>query len=243
MDDQAHSDLIGYAFDGFPIYGAWGFTNTDGTGGISRMRTSYQLRSITDRTTLPDGTVLPANQYGPAIGGQYPLGAFIEDYAYVAGSGDLDVHNGRFTVTPEHPAGTYAYFVTLDSLLQPEFPYVIGTTYYGTVAAGNTGPGGGHLAIPGGAILYTPSTGVQDLDDASFIVFPVPAASELNVRTDGTALRSIELMDASGRVVRRIASQGTQAALSLEGLANGFWTARITLVDGRVVVRPFVKQP
>ncbi len=133
--------------------------------------------------------------------------------------------------------------MTLDSLLQPEFPYVIGTTYYGTVAAGNTGPGGGHLAIPGGAILYTPSTGVQDLDDASFIVFPVPAASELNVRTDGTALRSIELMDASGRVVRRIASQGTQAALSLEGLANGFWTARITLVDGRVVVRPFVKQP
>jgi len=243
MDDQAHSDLIGYAFDGFPIYGAWGFTNTDGTGGISRMRTSYQLRSITDRTTLPDGTVLPANQYGPAIGGQYPLGAFIEDYAYVAGSGDLDAHNGRFTVTPEHPAGTYASFVTLDSLLQPEFPYVIGTTYYGTVAAGNTGPGGGHLAIPGGAILYTPGTGVQDLDDALFIVFPVPAASDLNIRTDGTALRSIELMDASGRVVRRIASQGTQAALSLEGLANGFWTARITLADGRVVVRPFVKQP
>ncbi|MBK9287342.1 MAG: YHYH protein [Flavobacteriales bacterium] len=174
---------------------------------------------------------------------QYPLGAFIEDYAYVAGSGDLDEHNGRFTVTPEYPTGTYAYFVTLDSLLQPAFPYVIGDTYYGTVAAGNTGPGGGHLTVPGGAILYTPSTSVQELGNASLTVFPVPASADLNIRTDGTLLRSIELIDASGRVVSHTAPLGTQVAISLDGLANGFWTARITLADGRVVVRPFVKQP
>ena len=207
------------------------------------MRTSYQLRNITDRTTMPDGTVLPANQYGPALAGQYPLGAFIEDHAYVAGSGDLDEHNGRFTVTPEHPVGTYAYFVTLDSLLQPEFPYVIGLTYYGTVAAGNTGPGGGHFTIPGGAILYTPSTAVQDLDHTSLSVFPVPTASDLNIRTDGASLRSIDLIDANGRMVRSMALQGTRVALSLDGLANGFWIARITLADDRVVMRPFVKQP
>jgi hypothetical protein len=242
MDDQAHGDLIGYAFDGFPIYGAWGFANTDGTGGISRMRTSYQLRSITDRTTLPDGTALPANQYGPALGGQYPLGAFIEDYAYVAGSGDLDEHNGRFTLTPEYPNGTYAYFVTLDALLQPEFPYVIGTTYYGTVAPGNTGPGSGHNAIPGGAVLYNPGTGMAEVSGDPLQLYPIPALTELNIRTDGTAVRSVDLIDATGRIVVSTIHQGSLARVSLNGIAPGFWTARITLTDDRVVLRPFVKQ-
>mgnify|MGYP001167393630 CR=1 FL=1 len=116
------------------------------------MRSSYQLRNITQRTTLPDGTALSTGQYGPAIGGQYPLGAFLEDYTYVAGSGDLD----RFCVTPDYPDGTYAYFVTLDEAYEPAFPYVLGPTYYGTVAQGNTGPASGHNNIPGNAVLYDP---------------------------------------------------------------------------------------
>jgi hypothetical protein len=35
---QHHSPLIGFAFDGFPIYGPYGFANSDGTGGIERIR-------------------------------------------------------------------------------------------------------------------------------------------------------------------------------------------------------------
>ena len=29
-----HSPLVGFAFDGYPIYGAYGYANTDGTGGL-----------------------------------------------------------------------------------------------------------------------------------------------------------------------------------------------------------------
>jgi hypothetical protein len=61
------------------------------------------------------------------------MGIFIEDYSYTA-SGDLDQHNGRFCVTPDYPNGTYAYFVTLNSLLKPAYPYIIGTTFYGSPA-------------------------------------------------------------------------------------------------------------
>ena len=40
------------------------------------------------------------------------MGTFTQDYEYVAGSGDLDECNGRFGVTPEFPAGIYAYYAT-----------------------------------------------------------------------------------------------------------------------------------
>lgn len=149
-----HSTIIGFAFDGFPIYGPHGFANTDGTGGIARIRTSYRLRAITARTTLPDGTVLAPAQYGPAINATYPLGAYIEDFEYVAGLGDLDVYNGRFAVTPEYPSGTYAYSATIDAGGAPAYPYIVGPRYYGVLDNGNTGMGGGHIAIPGGATQY-----------------------------------------------------------------------------------------
>ncbi|MBL7975065.1 MAG: YHYH protein, partial [Candidatus Kapabacteria bacterium] len=36
LDSTKHSALIGFAYDGFPIYGAYGYKNADGTGGIVR---------------------------------------------------------------------------------------------------------------------------------------------------------------------------------------------------------------
>jgi len=106
-----HSPLLGYAFDGFPIYGPYAHASPDGSGGIARMRSSYRLRAITLRTTMPNGTVLAPPQYGPAVSTTYPLGYYAEDFEFVGGLGDLDAYNGRFAVTPEYPAGIYSYFV------------------------------------------------------------------------------------------------------------------------------------
>lgn len=244
LDELQHSDLIGFAFDGYPIYGAHGFANTDGSGGIARMRSSYQLRSITDRTTLPNGTVLGSNQYGPAIGGQYPLGAFLEDYEYVAGSGDLDAHNGRTCVTPEYPGGTYAYFVTLDEAYEPAFPYVLGPTYYGTVASGNTGPTSGHNTIPGNAILYDPlATGLDELNHtiAALGVYPNPATEHITIANDA-GVTGVDIMDASGRVVTRWApnTAGT-VTLSVRDLEAGTYTALARYSDGSVRSARIVK--
>jgi hypothetical protein len=98
-----HSPLLGYMFDGFPIYGSYAYSNTNGTGGIRRMKSGYKKRNITTRTTLPDGTVLQPAQYGPAVSAQYPLGCFYEDYELTTTGVDLDRHNGRFAVTPDYP--------------------------------------------------------------------------------------------------------------------------------------------
>jgi hypothetical protein len=148
---QHHSPLLGFAFDGFPVYGSYGYASADGSGGIVRESSSYQLRSITQRTTLPSGAT--ASSPGPDVSTTYPLGSYVEDYAYVAGSGTLDQYNGRFTVTPEYPQGTYAYFVALDASGSAVYPYIIGPQYFGVVATDNLGAG--TITVPNDVVFYT----------------------------------------------------------------------------------------
>lgn len=65
----------------------------------------------------------------------WPMGTFVEDYIYDESIGDLDEHNGRFCVTPDYPSGTYAYFLTVnDTNTIPQYPYLIGPSFYSTPA-------------------------------------------------------------------------------------------------------------
>ena len=181
LDSLNHSPIIGYAFDGFPVYGAYGYSNPNGTGGIRRMQSSYITRNITQRDTLPNGTGLLPSQYGPAVSVSYPLGYYIEDFKYIASSGDLDDHNGRFCVTPDYPSGIYAYFVTIDANQSPVYPYTLGSTYYGTVQAGNTGMNSGHNTISEPVTTYT-TTGETELQkEVLCTVFPNPTSGSLTI--------------------------------------------------------------
>jgi hypothetical protein len=203
QDDATHSPIIGYAFDGFPVYGAYGFANSNGTGGVIRMKTSYRLRSIAQRTSLPDGTQLQAGQYGPAINAQNPLGKYIEDYEYVQGLGELDEYNGRFSVTPDYPNGIYAYFVSVDSNFTPAYPYTVGTYYYGTVQQGNTGPQSGHNTIPGGATQYTPVTTSikENTSSINISVSPNPTSEKFKIDFENTIPLSVQVFDVNGKII------------------------------------------
>jgi arylsulfatase A-like enzyme len=130
IDSTKHSPLIGFAYDGFPIYGAYGYKNVDGTGGITRIKSGYSKRNITVRTHYANGTDVAD---GPPVSATYPIGYFREDYGYAAGGSDvLDDHNGRFCITPEYPNGTYCYFTTVDANWNSAYPYAVGPTFYGT---------------------------------------------------------------------------------------------------------------
>jgi hypothetical protein len=89
--------LLGWAADGFPIYGQLGYAQPgDTNSAIKRLRSSYRVKA----GTRPDGP-----------GGKYD-GSFVADYEYVKGAGDLDECNGRTGITPEFPQGTYYYVLT-----------------------------------------------------------------------------------------------------------------------------------
>lgn len=97
-DDSAASPVIGFAADGFPVYGLY-FTDTDGS--IRKATSSYALKSGSRGTTSDSNP-----------GGDYD-GQYVDDYEYVADSGDLDECNGM-TVN-----GQYGYYVT------ESYPWVI----------------------------------------------------------------------------------------------------------------------
>jgi hypothetical protein len=237
-DETQHSLIIGYAFDGYPIYGAYGFATIYGTGGIRRMRSSYQLRDITQRTTLPDGTTLQAAQYGPEVSTTYPLGYYIEDYEYVDGSGDLDLHNGRLGVTPEYPQGTYAYFVTVDADGKSAYPYVIGETYYGVVQAGNVGPGSGHVTVDETVTDYTGASGVDEKTHEDGILVTLdPLNDVLSVRVAGGMSKELTatLVNIVGEEVRGIANGRNQLQFDVSTLPKGYYLVRVTTRNGTVV--------
>jgi len=107
------SGIIGWAYDGNPIYGPFGYSDPeDETSTIKLISSGYQVNTsnIFDR---PSG-----------FGG----GFFVEDYQFT-NNGDLDDKNGRFTKTKEFPNGVYAYVACIDSSGDPVFPYFIGNDY------------------------------------------------------------------------------------------------------------------
>jgi hypothetical protein len=112
------------------------------------MVTGYSARTMATRNTLPNGTILTSQYYGPPVDSTYPSGSFIEDYAWSASNGDLDACNGRWCVTPEYPSGTYAYFLTVDSTFTPVYPFILGQCYYGK------------QVLPNGKNVNMPSSGL-----------------------------------------------------------------------------------
>jgi len=121
-DSIAHSPILGWAYDGNPIYGPYGYDNPRTGGSIRNMTSGYVLIGNENR---PQG---------------YLSGFFVDDYEY-QNIGDLDEFNGRFCITPEYPNGIYAYFCTISSIVDPNssspfknyktpvFPYVIGNYF------------------------------------------------------------------------------------------------------------------
>jgi len=241
-DASVHAPIIGYAFDGFPVYGAYGFKNTDGTGGIARMQSSFQERAITERTTLADGTVLPVAQQGPIVSGTYPLGYYIEDFEFIAGLGDLDVHNGRFCVTPEYPDGIYAYFVSINESGEAIYPYTLGETYFGLVQAGNTGPMSGHNTITETVESYSSLNNATQ--QIQFLVYPNPAENSIAIFANPSANTNMDLqiMTVDGAIIYTAFNiqPAVNYSYNINALTPGIYFIQLKNESG-IAVQSFIK--
>ena len=74
VDNSTHSPIIGFAFDGYPIYGSYGYVN----GNVTLMRSNYVLVKKTAEWDT--------------------MGLTITNIAWIMGH--LDACNGRFSATP-----------------------------------------------------------------------------------------------------------------------------------------------
>lgn len=124
VDSTAHSKIIAWAPDGFPIYGSYGYGADNAT--VKKMVSSYRFKSGADGSNGQD------------------------DQEYVAGLGDLDECNGKIGPTPEFPNGIYHYFSTKSGggggFGFPYFPLC----YRGVVNSGSGGMTGGGTGGAGG---------------------------------------------------------------------------------------------
>ena len=117
---DSHSPIVGFAWDGLPIYGPYGYAEYDPNGqvvdnSISLIRSAFELKAG-NRASGP----------GARHSGQY-----VEDYTYNSGSGagttKPDHNNKRYGVTPESPTTPIWFYVaTYSNATTPEFPYHIG---------------------------------------------------------------------------------------------------------------------
>jgi hypothetical protein len=133
ITNSDHSPIIGWSYDGYPIYGPYGYTTKSG-GTVSQLKSGY----ISDlKSNRPPTSVFPPE-------------FFVEDFTWIDSSDEtvLDENNGRFCVTPEFPHGTYAYFATFDPVpssdglfknyKKPSFPYLIGNSFNSKPSEFNT---------------------------------------------------------------------------------------------------------
>lgn len=119
VPSDEHSGIIGFALDGFPIYGSYGW---DDHGAAVEITSSYRFKTASE-------------------GGENGWNG-MDDFVHEEGLGDLDACNGRFAATPEFPHGVYAYHSTRhngDGELG--FPHFL-VCYAGVVEDVATGPGG-----------------------------------------------------------------------------------------------------
>ncbi len=225
INSTVHSPLIGFAYDGFPIYGAYGYKNTDGTGGITRIKSGFQLRNITTRTLWADGTDVAD---GPVVSTTYPLGYFREDYEFVTHAGQedyLDAHNGRFCITPEYPNGIYCYFATVDANWNSAYPYVVGPYFYGNKTGSKV------TSITETVTTYT-STASLNESAIEVSVYPNPSNDLLIIQLNGLnkTNSAIELTDMNGRMISKqtILQGSTIGYLDVSTVYKGNYLLRIT---------------
>jgi len=125
-DGSKHSPIVGWAYDGNPIYGPYGYSDPENINSDPVLiRTGYEL--------LPSRVINRPPSFNS--------GFFVEDYSYTS-TGNLDDHNGRYCKTPEFPNGVYAYFCgittnLLTNSLVPSFPYFVGNTFKSKYIAEN----------------------------------------------------------------------------------------------------------
>ncbi|MES2568194.1 MAG: YHYH protein [Bacteroidota bacterium] len=229
-----HSPIIGYAFDGYPVYGPYGYgTPTNSASTVSRMKSGYSLRSITTRTALPYGVT--ASQTGPPVNSTYPIGTYCEDYEWLSSNnGDLDKYNGRTCVTPEYPAGTYAYFVTIDVAGTPQFPYYIGIEYYGKPDASNFASGANtssSVKFPSsGTTCNLPTNLDEVIKTYSLKVFPNPSNGEflINIEENLELFAEAQVVNMIGEVVYSTGVTSETTLINLPtNIGSGIYFVRI----------------
>ena len=267
-----HSPILGWARDGYPIYGPYGYANCSGTGAdIKRMRTGFVLRDgsqgTTDLrsagrksigkwaaqlhgvTTAADSNgrvAATAATLGPDVTAYYYLGRYNEDYEFL---GDLGKAQGADFDLDRHNGR---------SCVTPEFPQGTYAYYVSIDSAGKAAypytvgrqfrgnPVGG--AVGAAAItvpLTTYKTGWPNTVPELKVTIDTPAKRVLEWPAAEGALYVVESSDDKGLTWTILATSvgGTAPAPDAAPGASGGYYSLSALMTGYVDNRAVTTTP
>ena len=179
-DTASHSPIVGWSFDGLPIYGPYGYAHYNSNGQVSdstitNIKSAFELKTG-QRTTGPMGShtgeFVQDYTWNVELGGQ-------SGYVGHTSKGSIAKYNMRWGVTPESPTTPiYFYVATQDDTGAPMFPYAIGGTedstntyqphYYSTPVSANTNNtgttvGSGGIIALSSSLVVTPSSNADKI--------------------------------------------------------------------------------
>lgn len=226
IDGSAHSPLVAYAADGFPVYYKYTYTNpNDPTQGISAFTSGYSLKM---GNRLGDGITAPNGPYD---------GLYVEDYAYTSQSWDLDSCNGRFGITPEYPQGTYYYVLT------DNFPY-IPRCLYGTVLD-NTFRVGGRCAASSASVDCSANMTsiIAQVEESEIKIAPNPATHSISIFSDKPELlrkiTGISIYDMTGKTC--FTATEVTTSIDISSLAPGTYFMQIDFQEAQLTQKLVVR--
>ena len=200
-DGNAHSQVWGFASDGFPIYGpyqgknllaksCWAkrdYSSTSPTGCSTGTRTCI----LKDEYDYTAGTsTLTSSKYGPDLDDETEtqsgnniiaeVGVYYQDYFYdstcfAKGGEYLNENNGH-----DHDNLGFHYHFTIDESKNPIFPYSVGPKFYGCVLASSNSESQCCLGL-----LNTQCTGKSTCSSSTF---GVPSSDAQCTSTKTTAV-------------------------------------------------------
>ena len=228
-----HSPIIGWAYDGNPIYGPYGYlTKTGGT--IAQMKSSYKEEASTKENR-------------PSLS-SFPAGFFIEDYTFVKVTDEtfLDENNGRFCITPEYPNGTYAYFATVNDstsdtsgsfsgFRRPVFPYLIGENYKSVPNPFNFTNNSNQDSIDLNETTYLRNTDPLNLIEGDVRYSYLPLPNDLNQTVDVTAVSPGTIQSIGINTGGDLYRVGDKIVFDNNGTQGSGADARVSRVKGKQV--------
>ena len=245
-----HSPILGWSFDGYPIYGPYGYSNpTNVASPVTRMRSGFVLRNAANQSAYGTANI--------AATGRTSLpkwAALAEGFTYVANTnGDFDLAtslqgpattyvNGANTFTIGRYVGDYDYLgdrgqaqgltgpFDLDQYngrqcVTPEFPGPVGTYAYFVTLDTNGAPAFPYML---GKQYYGTKSGTAQ-------GVTVPASGVTNYFSGGTNLQEVigapSVNPGSGTVTLTWSSVegGTYVLLTKTNLNSANWITNATL--------------
>lgn len=234
-----HSKIIGYASDGFPIYGPYGFYNNNGTGKVVRMKSGYIIKKAPSYTLKrnkrntnhqmrhEDRNIFKLSKDSVVFSDYYK-------YEYSESPDVLDEHNGRFCITPEYPYGMYCYFLTIDSIKSPVYPYLIGSTLKGNFLTATEDT----IMEPNIKYNYlkNQNRSLENENKLPLSIFYAKKSELIVMQSSGMINEDIklQLLDAEGTLLKEtILYQGsTIAYFDAQALYNGTYSVKIIRYSG-----------